>query len=291
MLEKIGGIPGALLILGTLLTLIGAIMTATSQNRDAKNLAAKSDKITKLTEDNAAAYKEYSSKLEAKSDENAKLTQDISKVQIEAAKKQAEDAKRQAHDANILKEKSDQVAAISQELARKSDQIARLAEANANQVTGGNSFCFLRLMPNPTGEYAYIDVAHKGNFPVYDVTATVTDYSRAHQTPDPKKPDTFDGVYYKWEFGNVIPGWLPKSRGPIPLAATGDEVLRILIEARNGAFVEDIIGRRDKDAKWAFDIRVMKLDNVTGKYSVVYEGKDDGQASSSQLPPDFSPSD
>ena len=171
--------------------------------------------------------------------------------------------KDQARDANALKLKSDQ-------LATKSDEIARLTRVNANMATGGDSFCFLRLLPGLNG-HGYLNAEHRGDYTVYDATANVIDISAANVSRDFAHPEQVTGRRYTFKIGNVISGWIPDSIGEVPLPEKGDLRYIVLIQARNGDVTEEINGTRLENGKWNIRTTVTRVDPTTQQGDVVYE--------------------
>jgi hypothetical protein len=76
-----------------------------------------------------------------------------------------------------------------QELRRKADQIAELTTRNAELTTrnkdiiiGGNSFCYVTIANlDPNTNQGILMVVHKGDYPIYDVSAEIVDLQKSRQ--------------------------------------------------------------------------------------------------------------
>jgi hypothetical protein len=108
-------------------------------------------------------------------------------------------------------------------------------------ITGGNSFCFVRVTPGNEGLYPL--VLNSGNYPVYDLSVRLWD-------PEEWKSDsviTIDTVWPKVAAETVQLGTLPNDDyrriAKIPLP-TNNEAFAIEFSARNGSWRQSLLVRR-----------------------------------------------
>ena len=273
-MENFGGWTTVALVLGAFFTILGGLLVERTRTSEAKTLATKSDEITRLTKSNAELVigvardqAKDASTLAAKSDEITGLT----KSNAELAVKVAED---QAKAADMLKDKSDQLAAKNDELAQKSDEITRLTKINASIITGGDSYCFLNLLPKKDGQTADLVVEHRGEFPVHDAGVDITDLSDEHLIHDRSNPALISLNRYHFKIGNVVAGSVPHTVGELPLVDRGDLHYVAYIQARNGSLTEHISGTRLESGEWRIKLHVSRLDLVSKEIIVLFETND-----------------
>jgi len=271
-MEKFGGWATILLLIGAICTVIGTIVSSISQTNQANKIAqlaesnaTKSDEIARYakaaatTSDEIAVYAKANA---LKSDELASLAQKSSAKSDEIA----DYAKTNAA-------KSEELASLAQTNATKSDEIARLTKVNADMMTGGDSFCFLRANPGKSGK-VYLSASQHGNYPIYDVTAYVIDFSEANTTRDPQIGN-LSGTNYHVTIGNVSKtAWIDRSVGELPMPAQGNLRYEVMIEARNGDVAEEITGTRDDTGQWHINLVVKRHDPATNQTVTLYEEKD-----------------
>ena len=190
------------------------------------------------------------------------------------ARDQTNAAKAQAKASGELKQKSDL-------LAKKSDEIASLTKINADIVTGGDSYCFLRAVVGNDG-HVKLTIDHRGKYPTYDVFANVTDLSSfgvPKFMPDPNNPRNPHQIpvfpktplQYHFGIGNVVNG-SNNDVGSVPIVTSNQKSFSFMITiiARNGFIQEMLDGSRTEDGNWQMKILVNKIDPETHKIIPLY---------------------
>src|SRR5262245_49338891 len=71
-----------------------------------------------------------------------------------------------------------QRAQFESELRAKSDEIAELNRTIAKSITGGDSYCYLRLA-NLHSQGALLNLIHQGKYPLYDISIRIVDLQNA----------------------------------------------------------------------------------------------------------------
>lgn len=158
--------PTYIVFVGGLLGLIGAFWLQRSQNKESKQmheqLIAKNDK---LSHENKQAYKQ----LAEKTDEYAKKQERASEEVRELQQKLIEKS-----DVNI--QKTEDIAKLNAELAESQKEIAKLSIETNNNVTGGNSFCYVTLSPSNDNKIK-IDIFHRGEYTLHNLKMYITNVS------------------------------------------------------------------------------------------------------------------
>lgn len=136
---------------------------------------------------------------------------------------------------------------FERELRDRSDEIAELNRRIAASVTGGDSFCYLDVTVNNETGVVGLNVAHEGEYPLYDVNFCIADLQK--------------GDRIAFQVGNAIPN-LVFSVGTIQLPSTCEQDYNVFFSARNGHFMQEIRFRRI-DGQWKQAIRVRWLTDIS----------------------------
>ena len=143
--------PVYLALTGAFLSAIGAYWSSRNQANESEQNA----KLYKQLADKSNEIAEYAKKQERTSEENAKLYRQLAEQSDEItgyAKKQeraSEDVikiqQKLGEKADIQIQKTEEIARLNADLAESQKEIARLSKDITNNVTGGDSFCYMNL--------------------------------------------------------------------------------------------------------------------------------------------------
>lgn len=164
---------------------------------------------------------------EARVRELREETEKVQQLQAENDKKQGE-----------IKEKTE-------ENIRLSNKITQLAETAISTSTGGNSFCYLRMLVRSDGIYPV--VLSKGRYPLYDLHLRVWD-------PEEWKtsPRSLNSLLTKVAEETTRLGTLPSrdyiNLGRMPLPVGAEKQYAAEFSARNGSWFQSILLRRSRDS-------------------------------------------
>lgn len=144
----------------------------------------------------------------------------------------------------IIIAKSDTVANLYGALSEKSDAIVRLNREIIRFVTGGDSFCYLTVLSNPSREPRFM-LMHQGEYPLYDIIVRISDLDKPFDPFDTESTVNF--------------GTLPPNQVNLltELSFQPKDTMRftIQISARNGSFFESLRVMRLNDG-WRSALRV-----------------------------------
>lgn len=150
-----------IIVLGGMLAAIGALITLYGQHRASKEKSALLDKIDHQGQENNALNDEQSKDLKAMRTENNILRTKINRVE----------------DINIQQiDKIDTLKTENQQLSR---ELAQTAIELKNNITGGNSFCYLILTYDANDvNKILLFVMHQGEYTLKDVTMRIDDLGK-----------------------------------------------------------------------------------------------------------------
>lgn len=198
---------------------------------------------------------------------NQKLSQsleDIHKGSQEISRQQAEIARVQ----KLNTELQEKLLGQSGQLITSSEQIAKLSQEGIETVTGGSSFCYMRLNNQWDVRGLVPFFIHQGKNTLYDVNARISNLGIQH--PDPKTVDakTLLSADPQLELGNLsAPSVLIPPNPPIYNGANQYD-LNVFFNARNGYWTQELLVRRVGN-EWAHAFRVTRELN-SGKSEIIF---------------------
>ena len=152
----------------------------------------------------------------------------------------------------------------------------KLSKATRDQITGGDSFCYLDVFyPDTPGRFW--EVFHKGNFALYEVQARIVDVNKfdALLAGDPK--DNYSAAHSGSNtilaINDLSPGQARGGFGSVALDPTGHQKFDVYFTARNGFWTE-LIRLQRQDGKWYQAKRVLRIEQKQQK--VIFEQIDKG---------------
>jgi hypothetical protein len=158
-----------------------------------------------------------------------------------------------------LAAKSDEIASLSRDVAKKSEDIAELNRTIAALVTGGDSFCYLKLLPYKATEVELV-VLHVGKYPISDVSIRFVD---SDQLAGPPPPGMSVMDYFLRAEVNIPVGTLPikgfrrVGRIQIPAGVVEKKYLAAFT-ARNGSWDQSIVLRKTKSGDWRVAVKILE---------------------------------
>jgi len=156
-----------------------------------------------------------------------------------------------------LAAKSDEIASLDRDLAKKSEDIAELNRTIAALVTGGDSFCYLKILPHGATE-AELVVLHVGKYPISDVSLRFVD---SDQLAGPTQPGVSSMDRFLRAQINIFVGTLPikgfRSVGRVQISGgVVEKKYLAAFTARNGSWDESIVLRQTKSGDWRVALKV-----------------------------------
>jgi hypothetical protein len=147
---------------------------------------------------------------------------------------------------------------------------------NINNITGGDSFCFLDVFyPNDPGPYW--TAFQRGGYPLYEVEARVVDVNKFDKLIAGNSAANISiatsGSNTILKINNLSPKQAHAGRGPLSLDASGHQKFDVYFMARNGFWTELLRLQRQHD-KWYEAKRVLRIDD--GKERIIFEQVDKG---------------
>ncbi len=142
-----------------------------------------------------------------------------------------------------------------QDLREKSDEIARLSLDAVHSITGGDSYCYILLVPLGEGRFG-VGVFHEGKHTLYDVHVRMVNLDRLDER---RSRLSFESLAYTdtyLNFGTLIPEHMA-TRGNVDLAALPKRGFNIFFSARNGDFTQ-LLRFAIVDGKLTQAIRVLR---------------------------------
>ena len=165
-----------------------------------------------------------------------------------------------------------QRAQFESELRGKSDEIAELNRQISQSVTGGNSFCYVRLSLGPTSS-PIVTVIHQGEFPLYDVSIRMWDPNDSQECSCDVSLEEFTKKDLNFNLGNLSPNQV-RILGRVTLPEADEKEFALSIGARNG-FVLELIKLRRIEGQWKAAYRVTKNEGE-GETKILYEQAETG---------------
>ena len=174
-----------------------------------------------------------------------------------------------------LRQRDRELQAKTDEISGLNRQIAELTQRNLDTITGGNSFCYLRIVPSTKDPEATMFVHLQGEFPLRDVFAQLTTLERFNV--EAGRPATAQELAYARETFNIRV--LSKTNSgkilwPIPNLAGDTRRFNVEFTALINAWVQVVILRRVND-KWLVATKVVRRLEATGE-KPLDEHVDDG---------------
>lgn len=122
------------------------------------------------------------------------------------------------------------------------EAVSTRLEAQTNellsQITGGDSFCFLKLsmfdLEPGTGQ---IVAVHQGKHPIHNAHATMVDLDAMQRALESNDTPGFFMSSWQLDVPSITPGHISSLR-PIPMGAPGVRRFNILWSVRNGDYVQ-----------------------------------------------------
>lgn len=127
---------------------------------------------------------------------------------------------------------------IGSRLEEKNEEIIRLNHSISDAITGGDSFCFLRIYQPSSNRKLSAIVVHSGDFPIYDVSCRIVDIDEFRKKADGSQ-DIYKGVESFLTLGNIAPTQAFET-GPVFPTNTAIKRFNIFFSARNGFFVQQL---------------------------------------------------
>ena len=137
---------------------------------------------------------------------------------------------------------------LQKQVLELSQSNAKLTEDSINTTTGGDSFCFGNI--NFQSEKPFLIFMHSGRYPIYDVQVRVVDMNKRTSMSGPGSVVCETGF-------TVLPVG-GAAQGPeftIPLSGADTQRFRLVFNARNGRWNENLVIHRGK-VKWSCALRV-----------------------------------
>ena len=150
-------------------------------------------------------------------------------------------------------------ARFEHDLRVKSDEISELNRRALQTATGGDSFCYFVIGPF-SGSSAVLALDHKGEFPLYDVTAEIVDHDKMTELGTGRDKITWTELASARtiiNLGNVPPG---QSRVLTPDWDFGpgeSKSFGVFFAARNGTITQQVELVR-VDGEWVSATRVSR---------------------------------
>lgn len=132
-------------------------------------------------------------------------------------------------------------------------------------ITGGDSYCYVKILPNKDERTYGMYVLNEGEFPVFDVSLQIIDQEKLKYFGTDSLESIKKAAIYA--FYDRVPAkkLFPHSTGTFPNSDKLD--LGIMIEAQNGRFSQTLICRRITGS-WRCGTKVI---NVTSKEVLIDE--------------------
>lgn len=146
---------------------------------------------------------------------------------------------------------------FEKELRSKSEEIAELNKKIAASVTGGDSYCYFDIANFGPNNTAIAIIIHQGDFPIYDVSISITDLDEFAQLSKSKANLTLEDLASARNnipIGTMLP-YQAKPFKTIKLPNRETVNYGIAIAARNGTFTEEIRLKKIK-GKWTKAMKV-----------------------------------
>ena len=171
---------------------------------------------------------------------------------------------------------------LQERILSQSKTITTLTKTEIKTVTGGNSICYVQLTLDPTAGTMDIAVLQRGNYPVSDVTMLFTDNDALTGDADAILSRQGLSLGTLSVGGHIRPTIIPPGK-VFTLNPNGREKkFTASFSARNGAWDQLILVRKNEAGKWHWATRVIRnpgqatLEVLRGNQIVLYEFVDLG---------------
>jgi len=163
---------------------------------------------------------------------------------------------------------SQQQVKFERDLRAKSDEIAGLNRDIKNQVTGGESFCYMMISSiDPKTNLGIPVVIHEGDYPLYDINARIVDLQKLRDIKD-NTFTSFMQTQTVLKIGNLARKTV-LALSSLDLGNSSKRDFNIFFIARNSQF-EQLLRLRKINDKWVTATKVER----DGK--VIFEKIDEG---------------
>lgn len=218
--------PVLIAFLGAILSAFGAIWSAVKQEEESKQNKFLNDQLSK------------------KSDKIQELQERLNQNQV-----------LQIH-------KTDKIAQLGIELAESQKEITRLNKETTNNVTGGDSYCYIKLAPISNGELKVL-LFHEGNYPLSEIRIAVRRNSDLLKPSGISIKDLLEqrdknAVFYKVSSLPVQPERVFALDETVPFTNGVSEVYQIEFTARNGVWEQMYYFKYDESQKLNLSFIVTK---------------------------------
>lgn len=178
-------------------------------------------------------------------------SQQDARLQAVSLRKELEDARNEAKNRDaVLRTNDSDLLAKSQTIIDKTEKIADLrrelaasSRESLQQITGGNSYCYLEVSFAKQSDKADLILLHKGRYPLYDLQLMVRDLGAFEELMKMGSPG-MEAILKSQLFNTKNVGELPPNKVLLvgQLDLKGYEIKRYLIqiEARNGTFFQPL---------------------------------------------------
>jgi hypothetical protein len=157
------------------------------------------------------------------------------------------------------KRTSDLRLAFEKELREKSDEIAKLNREIAESVTGGNSYCLIRL--NPVSDTkAQLLIRHHGEAPLYDLAIRIHDSETAKNEKQVNTLQDIEKLSTLVKVGTLFPK-LVTVHDIIAVPAVERVKFNIHSYARNGTTSQELILLKS-NGRWIQAARVFRTESA-----------------------------
>jgi hypothetical protein len=132
--------------------------------------------------------------------------------------------------------------------------------AGINTSTGGNSFCYAIFLSSSIGATGMPIFVHQGNFPLYGVTARFVNINEMpKKMAGPQTIENYLGSDTTEEIGDLrVAGSLFNLTWRIPISDKNHQSFRIIFDAKNGEWAQDLELRKGADGNILQALRVVK---------------------------------
>lgn len=242
-------IPGTMVLAGAILSALGAFWSASNQASESRQYAAKID--------------DYAKK-QARSDS-----------EVNALQKQLLDK------ADVQNAKTEEIAKLNAELAASQQEIAKLSIETANNVTGGDSFCYVTIIPL-SNQKAQVILTHEGDYPLSEVKINIMLISKLKEfneklgpTVDENFFEKRNNLYTHFEMSTIPANNSKRTQksayplGSVPYSSRNEETYDIEFIARNGIWKQEYKFRFNNNGKLRNSYSVYRKVVVRNKLKLI----------------------
>lgn len=137
-----------------------------------------------------------------------------------------------------------------------------------NNITGGDSYCYLAFMKPCTSNTLPLFVVQQGNYNLFDVIIRISNISnkKVHTYQDIKNDKTIT-------FPTLYAGFGTDKSEEIILPDSGEAEFNVFINARNGYWIQNIKLKK-VGGEWKWKTNIVKQLNMTDKKKEPFEAND-----------------